>query len=285
MKMGRLGLAFVSSVLLITKGVSANEKITVGLPSGVEMEMVWVDPGVFWMGLPVSEGGNVELTRLHEVTISKGFYLGKYEVTQEQWESVMGTQPWLGEDNVLVEPFSPAVYLSWEEVQGFIDQLNQSDSDAIYRLPTEAEWEYACRAGSDSHWWFGDDESRLRHYGWYDQSIRDLGLHTAQPVGDLQPNPWGLYDMNGNALEWVQDWWGDYPSDSIIDPMGPETGSIRVLRGGAFDMDARLTWSGSRAGDSPSNKYSSTGVRLVRVESEATPVSPRSWGRAKHHTQ
>ena len=173
---------------------------------------------------------------VHEVTISTGFWLGKYVVTQGQWEAVMGTRPWEGEDEVRSGSDYPAVYISWEYVQEFIGLLNTATGSNVYRLPTEAEWEYACRAGTSTRWSFGDDESQLRHYAWYGDNAWSVGEKYAHRVGTKRANAWGLYDMHGNVAEWVQDWYEEYyySRSPAVDPLGPSTGSDRVVRGGSF---------------------------------------------------
>ena len=134
-------------------------ELTVDLPGGATMKFVRIEPGTFMMG-------SNEWPQQHQVTISKGFYLGKYEITQAQWQDVMGTTPWDGQRNVQNSPNHPAVYISWNDVQAFVHQLNQVAGDSLYRLPTEAEWEYACRAGTTTRWSFGDDESLVEDYAW-----------------------------------------------------------------------------------------------------------------------
>ena len=167
----------------------------------------WIEPGTFLMG--AADLGFTE----HEVTISRGFYLGKYEITQGQWESVMGSNPsYFGGSN------RPVEQVSWNDVQEFIGRLNEAAGEEVYRLPTEAEWEYACRAGTTTRWSFGDDEGQLGEYAWYTGNNSPYGT---KEVGTKRPNPWGLYDMHGNVWEWCQDWYGSYTSDSQIDPAGP----------------------------------------------------------------
>ena len=238
------------------------------LPGGASLEMVWIEPGTFQMGSPSSELGRFDDEGpVHSVTISKGFYLGKYEVTQRQWEAVMGTRPWEGRSYVRSGPDYPAVYVSWEDAQEFIGRLNASLGSNVYRLPTEAEWEYVCRAGTTTRWSFGDDESQLTHYAWYYGNTWDVGEGYAHSVGTKRPNPWGLYDMHGNVWEWVQDWYAaDYYSRSpSVDPRGPSTGSARVVRGGYFYSFARYLRSANRYGNSPSNRdNNSLGFRLLR---------------------
>ena len=237
-------------------GQQVGQTQTFSLAGGARIEMVWIAPGSFMMG---EEGSS------HRVTLSQGFYLGKYEVTQGEWESVMGTQPWAGKNNVQANPNHPAVYISWDDVQAFIGKLNAAAGENIYRLPTEAEWEYACRAGTSTRWPFGEDESQLGDYAWYKDNAWDAGLEYAQPVGQKKPNPWGLYDMHGNVWEWCQDWYGDYSSNAQTDPMGPAASSIRVRRGGAFNYLAQYTRSANRYYDVPSHRYFDVGFRLLRT--------------------
>ena len=236
--------------------------------SSILGEFVWIEPGVFQMGSPNWEEGRWDDEGpVHEVEISQGFYLGQYEVTQGQWEAVMETTPWSGKDYVRESSSHPAVYISWYDVQEFIGRLNAAAGDSLYRLPSEAEWEYACRAGSRTRWSFGDDESVLGDYAWYRANAWDVGKEYAQAVGQKLPNAWGLYDMHGNVWEWVQDRYdSDYYNDSPrVDPQGPSRGSARVHRGGAFSSYAPYVWSASRSYGSPDNRYRNVGVRLLRI--------------------
>ena len=267
-------------------GGGAVEERTFSLPGGAELEVVWIEPGVFQMGAPESEINEtidwcvdlgesrstcVELFGaegpLHEVEISQGFYLGKYEITQGQWEAVMGTTPWAGEDYVQEHSSHPAVYISWYDVQAFIGRLNAAAGDSLYRLPSEAEWEYACRAGTTTRWSLGDDVSQLTDYAWYWGNAWHVGERYAHAVGLKRPNAWGLYDMHGNVYEWVQDWYGRdyYNSSPRVDPPGPDIGSARVLRSGDFYVSAQAVRSAVRYGDSPDDRYYFIGVRLVRI--------------------
>ena len=239
------------------------------LPGGTEMEFVWIGPGTFQMGsLSAEEGRWNNEGPVHEVEISTGFYLGTYEVTQDQWEEVMGTRPWSSERYVQSDPTHPAVYISWDDVQLFIAKLNASVGSEVYRLPTEAEWEYACRAGTRTRWSFGEDVSQLTHYAWYRDNAWDAGEQYAHVVGLKRPNPWGLYDMHGNVWEWVQDWWDEYyyydESSPRVDPSGPSTGSDRVVRGG-FAYHARFVRSAHRNRISPGLRDAGVGFRLLRI--------------------
>ena len=270
----------IAGLLMMWVGAGfANLEITVNLPGGATMDFVWIEPGTFLMGSS-GTGGESDERPQHEVTISRGFFLGKYEITQAQWEAVMGTTPWSGSSYVQSDPNHPASYISWEAdwlffwrngVQEFIQRLNEAAGDSLYRLPTEAEWEYACRAGTTTRWSFGDDESQLRNYAWYKGSVGNVG-------GKL-PNPWGLYDMHGNVSEWVQDWLGGYSSYSQVDPTGPATGSHgRVMRGGTYNDIAHWVRSAARLGYGPSFRRSDFGARLLRTGPAPTPITPKTGG-------
>ena len=171
----------------------------------------------------------------------------------------MGSSPWLGKDYVKSADRNPAVYISWEDCQGFVNKLGSG-----FRLPTEAEWEYACRAGSATAYSFGDGASQLKDYAWYDKNAWDIGEKYAHGVGLKKPNAWGLYDMHGNVWEWCQDWKGDYPSGSVTDPTGPSRGSSRVFRGGSFDGSAGGCRSADRGGSSPGDRCDILGARPAR---------------------
>ena len=238
------------------------------LPNRARMSFVWIEPGTFTMGSPSSEPGrHGREGPQHEVTITQGFWLGQYEITQGQWEAVMGTTPWAGRDYVRANASHPAVYISWDDVQAFVARLNEAAGSEVYRLPTEAEWEYACRAGTTTRWSFGDDEGDLSDYAWYSDNAWEAGLEYAQRVRTKRPNPWGLYDMHGNVYEWVQDWYGSYASEALVDPQGPSSGSSRVVRGGGFDGSAQYARAASRGYYSPGVRiYVGVGARLLRTE-------------------
>ncbi len=243
--------------------------LTEKLPnSDVEMEFVWISSGTFRMGSPSSEKGwREEEGPVHQVEIGKGFYLGKYEVTQEQWMTVIGTQPWTDKQNsqsVRSDPNNPAVYVSWEDTQTFVSALNDLAGAQVYRLPTEAEWEYACRAGRSTPWSFGDDESLLGYYAWYEENACDVGDCYAQVVGTKQANPWGLYDMHGNVGEWVLDGGRIYNKSSLVDPTGPAIGPHRVMRGGYFGNYTQFLRSASRRFLPSGARANSIGFRVLR---------------------
>lgn len=255
---------------------SPPQEISVGLPGDTSMEFVWIQPGAFTMGSPEGEPGRLAAEGpQHDVTISQGFYLGKFEITQSQWQSVMGasgTEKWQARF-VRIDPEHPAVYISWEDMQTFIKTLNflhglnDSGQGPLYRLPTEAEWEYAARAGTTTRWSFGDEEAQLGDHAWYEANAWSVEMRYAQPVGTRRPNPWGLHDMHGNVWEWVQDWHGAdyYSSASVTAPRGPSTGDTRVLRGGGFSDVAKGLRSACRLRHVPPARGYSMGARLLRT--------------------
>jgi len=226
------------------------------LRNSIGMEFVRIEAGTFQMGSNDSEAFDYEKP-VHTVRLMQPFYLGKHEVTQGQWQAVMGNNPskFTGDLN------RPVEMVSWDDVQEFIRRLNAREGGATYRLPTEAEWEYAARAGTTTRWSFGDDASQLGRYAWHEENA---GGQT-HPVGQLQPNPWGLYDMHGNVWEWVQDWYGEYASGTAVDPAGPSSGSRRVFRGGSLLNTTRLCRSANRGFGAPGNRSVNLGFRLLRV--------------------
>jgi len=251
------------------------EEITVDLLGGVTMEFVWIEPGTFAMGsLPSEPDRNADEGPQREVTILRGFWLGKYEITQTQWEGVMGSNP-----SFFNGPDRPVERISWHDVRDFIARLN-AVGEEIFRLPTEAEWEYACRAGTTTRWSFGDDESSLPDYAWYSGNNSP---DETKDVGEKRPNPWGLHDMHGNVAEWCQDWYGSYSSSAQTDPTGPASGSARVPRGGDYDNRARGVRSAYRGFDPRDYKYNIIGARLLKVGPKYTDVTPESWGKVKIH--
>ena len=219
------------------------------LPGGAKMEMIWCGPGTFMMGSPATEAGRFDDETIHPVRLTRGFWLGKYEVTQAQWESVMGESR-----SRFKGPDRPVDSVSWEDCQSFIRKVNVA-LGGVARLPTEAEWEYACRAGS------GAPVSGNGHLGdmaWYDQNS---GSQT-HDVGKNQANDWGFYDMHGNVLEWCHDWFAKTEGESV-DPQGPPSGSFRVLRGGCWFFYERDCRSAYRLKREPSIRNCIYGFRLA----------------------
>ena len=194
----------------------------------------------------------------HQVTISQPFYLGTYEVTQGQWEAVMRNNP----STFGGGPNLPVENVSWKNVQAFIEKLNMMEGGSTYRLPTEAEWEYAARAGMTTAYSFGDDPEQLGAYAWYSSNS---GSKT-HPVGQLEPNPWGLYDMHGNVWEWVHDWYAKeyYQRSPARDPQGPDSGVGRVLRGGSWINAGGNARAAQRNAGAPGDRYGFYGFRLAR---------------------
>ena len=248
-------------------GYRSGDTLAVDLPGGETMAFVWIEPGTFTMGSPESEPGREDDEGpQHEVTITQGFWLGKYEITQGEWLAVMETSPWQGREWVQEDPAHPAVWVTWDDVQAFVVRLDEAAGVDRYRLPTEAEWEYACRAGTTTRWSFGDEEDQLADYAWYFDNNFDAGLRYAQAVGTRRPNPWGLHDMHGSAFEWVQDRFEPYGSEAQVDPRGALEGQSRVRRGGYFADLARYTRCANRWYSSPDYRRFGISARLVRVE-------------------
>ena len=221
--------------------------------TAIGMEFKLIPAGKFTMG---DASGDEDETP-HEVTLTKPFKMGVHEVTQAQYEQVMGVNPskYKGADN-------PVETVSWEDAVEFCRKLSELPAEKaagnVYRLPTEAEWEYACRAGTTTKYSFGDDESELGDYAWYGVNS-DQKTH---PVGSKKPNAWGLYDMYGNVWEWCQDWYVDYPSGSVTDPSGATSGSVRVIRGGSWDYPAEFCRSADRNWNGPSYRSYLYGFRV-----------------------
>jgi formylglycine-generating enzyme required for sulfatase activity len=235
------------------------------ITNSIGMKLKLIPAGEFPMGSPASEANRDDDEHQHRVRISKPFYLGVTEVTQGQWSSVMGTQPWSGQDYVKEGADYAATYVSWEEAVEFCKRLSAKDG-ATYRLPTEAEWEYACRGGTTSVYHFGDDDSRLGDYAWYEENAYDVDEKYAHRVGEKKANPFGLYDMHGNVWEWCSDWYGrDYYSASPgSDPTGPSEATHRVNRGGGWNNTARFCRSAYRFWYTPDFRYSFLGFRVAR---------------------
>ena len=179
----------------------------------LKIEFLWCEPGNFTMGSPKNEKDRGENEDQVEVTLTKGFWLGKYEVTQAQWQAVMNTDPWLDHRRVRIAPDSPACWLSWEQANLFCQELTRQEREVgalpdgwDYVLPTEAQWEYACRAGTTTKFSFGDDDKKLFDYAWYGEEERRPQQMHARAAGTKMPNPWGFYDIHGNVVEWCRDW-------------------------------------------------------------------------------
>jgi formylglycine-generating enzyme required for sulfatase activity len=227
--------------------------------NSIGMKLRLIPAGEFMMGIPATDSHRRDNETQHRVSITKPFYLGVTEVTQEQFQKVMGTNP-----SQFKGPQNPVEKVSWEGAVAFCRKLSAMPAEKsggyVYRLPTEAEWEYACRAGTTTKYSFGDSASAMGAYAWYDKNSGS----TPHPVGGKKPNGWGMYDMHGNVGEWCQDWGGDYPSGSAMDPTGATSGSLRVLRGGSWFIDARFCRSAFRFRGTPEFRFNDLGFRVLR---------------------
>jgi formylglycine-generating enzyme required for sulfatase activity len=236
----------------------------VSVPAPADTNLVFMQPGTFTMGSPTDEAerGSDELQ--HTVTISRGFWMGKYLVTQEGFRSVVGWNP----SQIRGDPTLPVEALFWTDATNYCALRTAQERTAgliptnyVYRLPTESEWEYADRAGATTRFSYGDDPgyTSLTNYAWY--SANSVG--TTHPVGQLLPNPWGLYDMHGNVMEWCQDRYGTYPAGSVTDPQGAVSGTYHVVRGGSYYFDGRYCRSATRDANSPAIWVLDVGLRVV----------------------
>lgn len=229
------------------------------LTNSIGMRFVRIPAGTFDMG---SKLGSDERP-VHRTQVTKPYYLGRFEVTQEQWRRVMGTtveqqrdkadSTW---DTRGVGPNFPIYYVSWIEVKSFVQRLNEMEGTTGYRLPTEAEWEYACRAGSPE-----ENVPDLAARAWYGPNAWEK----THPVGQKTPNAWGLYDMQGNVLEWCTDWYGPYKAAALSDPQGADSGEGRIVRGGCWFMNADGCRAAVRMEGGPDKRNSSLGFRLARM--------------------
>jgi formylglycine-generating enzyme required for sulfatase activity len=218
------------------------------LGNGISMEFVQIHPGIFMMG-----GESPGTKPVHIVTIGKPFHMSKCEVTQEQWEHVMGNNP-----SKTKSPKHPVESVTWHDCRNFTVILKDKAPGYRFALPTEAQWEYACRAGSTTRFCYGEDEVSLGEYAWY-----SLNSGTTHPVGERKPNAWGLYDMHGNVSEWCQDWAGPYTGEPQTDPAGPPDGSNRIVRAGAYASPSGYCQSARRLGKDPRFKDGTVGFRIV----------------------
>jgi formylglycine-generating enzyme required for sulfatase activity len=250
--------------LLVT---SANaQQIPKNVTNSIGMKFVLIPKGTFSMGAPESEKWHNGVETLHDVTLTKDFYLAIHEVTQGQYEKVMGTNPSHFRSGVIRESDSsvhPVERVSYENAVEFCKRLSDLSAEQTagrqYRLPTEAEWEYACRAGSKTAFCFGEEEGDLAEYAWFDLN----SANQTHPVGKKKANAWGLHDMHGNVLDWCSDRYGDYPDNAVTDPVGSSEGLLRVLRGGSWDSVHALCRSAFRNGNLPKVRFIYNGFRLA----------------------
>ena len=233
-----------------TKASYSNGPLTV---NGIKYNMVWVAGGTFRMGATSEQGSEISDEKpVHSVTLS-GYYIGKTEVTQALWQAVMGSNPSYFEGDDL-----PVEQVSWDDCQEFIRKLN-SLTGQNFRLPTEAEWEFACRGGNNSRGYKYSGSNYIDNVAWYDGNSGDK----THPVATKSPNELGIYDMSGNVWEWCADWYGDYSSGRQTNPKGPYGGSGRVNRGGSWYNFARNCRSSIRIDDYPTYRDDLLGLRLA----------------------
>jgi formylglycine-generating enzyme required for sulfatase activity len=235
------------------------------LENSIGIKLRPIPLGTFTMGQATDETDKTP----HQVTLTKPFYIGVYEVTNAQWKQVMKNVPsrWKDDDR-------PVEQVSWNDAVQFCEKLSELPEERqlgrVYRLPSDAEWEYACRAGSTTRYSFGDDESSLGEYGWFNGNS---GRET-HPVGTKKPNAWGLFDMHGNVWEWCSDWDDGYPRRAATDPQGPSGDHIRGLRGGSWRDTAGDCRSASRRGFDPSIRNHILGFRLALSPPEVQRAPP-----------
>jgi formylglycine-generating enzyme required for sulfatase activity len=242
---------------------------TFDLGNGVNLEMLLIPVGTFMMGSPESEAERRNNETQHQVTISKPYYLGIYPITQAQWQQVMGNNP----SHFKGDKLLPVENVSWDDTQAFCLKLKEI-TQTSFCIPTEAQWEYACRAGTTTPFHFGSElngsqancngnKPYPKIEGWFGIKNKGPYLGKISPVGKYSANAWGLYDMHGNVWEWCTDWYGDYPTGSVTDPIGPATGSDRVFRGGSWGSVAVRCRSANRDWFVPSYRDFILGFRVA----------------------
>ena len=258
-----------TDVKIVPDSVTDNTDVKIvpdSVTNSIGMKLVLIPAGTFTMGSPKNEVGRNYNEPPHEVTISKSYYIGVYEVTQGEYQKVMGNNPsqFNGAKN-------PVETVNWDDAVSFCKKLSEMPEEKaagrLYRLPTEAEWEYACRAGSKTAYSFGDTAETLGEFAWFGESRKGK----THPVGEKKPNRWGLYDMHGNVFELCQDWYADYPPDASTDPQGPNGGTNRAFRGGSWYSDAGNCRSASRSMNYPSNHFHFIGFRVALSPSVKEP--------------
>jgi formylglycine-generating enzyme required for sulfatase activity len=255
------------------------EETTIAIPGmpvdATPLVMVKINPGSFMMGRYSGEPGSFDREGpKHRVNIGYSFHMGKYEITKAQWQAVMGTTPWQGQSDVLDHKNSPAVYISWNDIRGsdgFLDKLNALGL-GTFRLPSDAEWEYCCRAGTTARYYWGEDPSytQIGNYVWYSRNALDINEKYAHVVGQKLPNAWGLYDMGGNAWDWCEDLWhysyseAGRPDDGSAWTTGGSSG-YRVIRGGSWYHSDAYCRSAHRLNGILGERYNCVGFRVVRT--------------------
>ncbi len=236
------------------------------------IKLVKIPAGMFLMGSPPDEAGRAANEGPQtKVTLTKVFFLGATDVTQAQWTALMGNNP-----SVFKGDTQPVERVSWSDVMGFCEKLNARERAAgrlpagyVYTLPTEAQWEYACRAGTST-----PHAGDLDALAWYSPNSGN----TTHPVATKQPNAWGLYDMNGNVSQWCLDRFGSYPGGAVTDPVGPTSGSARILRGGGWNGDSAACRSAARVSTAPNVRYNREGFRLALSPQPVTAAAGNPGG-------
>ncbi|NQV26503.1 MAG: SUMF1/EgtB/PvdO family nonheme iron enzyme [Rhodopirellula sp.] len=251
----------------------------------IEMKFKLIPAGEFLMGSPLGQLDRQTNEQPHDVRITKPFYLQTTEVTQGQWEAVMGTKPWSGKPLTKEGYLNPATSVSWDDAEEFCQKLGDAEG-TTYRLPSEAEWEYACRAGSVRPFSFGGNDVALNRYAWFRSNAWLTNQKYAHGVGQKQPNNWGLYDMHGNVQEWCGDWYQEEYNElkPVADPSGPSKGwerVVRVVRGGSWLFDAQLCRSARRYGYKPDRQANDLGFRVVLTSELTTSTLPTKLSQPK----
>ncbi len=277
-------IGFVTGVTVLFLVFQADASIGRGeeppgaLSNSIGMRLVPIRAGTFQMGSPPGEPGRGRDERQHEVMISGNYHMGAHEVTQSQFAKIMeGDNPsffqgmamkkWFEKDTPTLD--YPVESVTWFDAVKFCQRLSDIPAEKmagrVYRLPTEAEWEYACRAGTTSRFFFGEDEGDLRFYAWF----RPNAGQRTHPVGQKRPNSWGLHDMYGNVWEWCSDWYEpEYPSGAVKDPKGPDRGSLKVIRGGDWGDEPPYCRSAERDSIQPGHTGNDRGFRVVMIQGQ-----------------
>lgn len=256
------GLEGDGGVVLLSR--EARRRRSEAIRKAMSANLVDVPAGRFSRGVA---DGDLDERPVHAVSVGP-FRIGKFEVTQEEWESVMAANPSRTRGN----PKLPVDSVSWFDVAAFVDELNVIEGAKVWRLPTEAEWEFAARGGSGGPFAFDGGEEKLVEQAWY--VVNSGGA--PHPVGGLSPNKYGLHDVHGNVWEWCSDWHGGYPPVDVKDPTGPADGFLRIRRGGGWGNDASQLRLSNRDGGDPKKGNDDLGFRLVRVEPPAASASAAS---------
>jgi formylglycine-generating enzyme required for sulfatase activity len=278
--MPRPQLIFLSAIVIF--GLFQPDCLLLAQPpkeitNSIGIKLVLIPNGTFMMGSPIEEEGRYDNEMQHKVTISKDYYLGVTEVTQGQYEKLMGTNPSKFQKQVIFNKDSsmyPVEKVTWEDAVSFCKRLSELPDEKtagrVYRLPTEAEWEYACRAESETAFHFGGSSKLSDDFAWFGNSNKQT-----HPVGQKKPNAWGLYDMHGNVFEWCSDWFNEYPKGAVSDPTGPKEGVLRVFRGGGWEFGATSGRSATRFFTAPLGRGDWIGFRVALSSSEI-PKSPEA---------